>query len=89
MVVNMIVNATERQLDCPPGMLLAELLRREGWLAPDAAHVLLDGSCVDAELTLAFQARGREVTVQAGLAPEAGVPALTCAEVEEEALTAG
>ncbi|HXP22115.1 MAG TPA: molybdopterin cofactor-binding domain-containing protein [Streptosporangiaceae bacterium] len=71
MDVRITVNGRVRELGCEPGDTLLELLRREGFASvrfgsgtgeTGAAAVLLDGRLVCADVLLAAQADGHEVT---------------------------
>ncbi len=71
MDVSIVLNGCARQLSCQPGDTLLALLRREGCVSvrygsgtgeTGAAAVLLDGRLVSADVLLAAQADGHEVT---------------------------
>jgi len=71
MDVNIVVNGCARTLACSPGETLLALLRREGFLSvrfgsgtgeTGAAAVLLDGRIASADVLLAAQAGGHQVT---------------------------
>jgi putative selenate reductase molybdopterin-binding subunit len=71
MRVSITINGSAREISCAPGDTLLALLRREGYFSvrfgsgtgeTGAAAVLLDGRLVCADVLLAAQADGHEVT---------------------------
>jgi len=67
MRVGLTLNGAPRTVDCAPGETLLSLLRRTGCASvrcggTGSAAVLLDGRLVSAEVLLAAQAHGHEVT---------------------------
>ena len=80
MKVQVILNGREAHLECEPGEMLLDVLRREAGLTSvratcaigvcGACTVLLDGDAVSACLLLAAQAAGRSVTTVEGLGGE-------------------
>ncbi len=76
MNVELTLNGSRRSLSCAPGETLHAALRREGCLSvrfgsetgeTGAAAVLLDGRLVSADVLLAAQAGGHDVTTLEGL----------------------
>ena len=76
MEVGFVLNGVARRLTCAPGDTLLEALRREGCFSvrfgsrtgeTGAAAVLLDGRLVPADVLLAAQAGGHEITTVEGL----------------------
>lgn len=79
MQVHLELNGAKRDLSCEPGESLRDVLRREGcWSVrfgsdtgeTGAAAVLLDGRLVSADVVLAAQASGHEVTTLEALDAE-------------------
>jgi putative selenate reductase molybdopterin-binding subunit len=71
MDINLILNGASRRISCAPGDTLLAVLRREGCFSvrygsgtgeTGAAAVLVDGRLVSADVLLAAQADGHEVT---------------------------
>lgn len=71
------INGQSRKLEINPGDLLADVLRREGYLGVKigcrtgdcgSCTVILDGKAIKSCLMLAAQAEGREITTIEGLA---------------------
>jgi putative selenate reductase molybdopterin-binding subunit len=82
MDITMVLNGVPRTLTCEPGDTLLRLLRREGCVSvrygsdtgeTGAAAVLLDGRLVSADVLLAAQADGHEVTTLESLDVATGV----------------
>lgn len=76
MKIDLTLNGTPRTVEVPPGMLLIELLRREGCLSvkhscetgdSGSGVVLVDGRSMNSEIMLAAQVHQREVLTVEGL----------------------
>jgi putative selenate reductase molybdopterin-binding subunit len=81
MEIRLTLNGAPRTLRCEPGESLLRVLRREGLTSvrfgsatgeTGAAAVLVDGRLLSADVLLAAQADGHEVTTVEGLDPGAG-----------------
>lgn len=89
MVIELTLNGIPRTFEVPPGLLLGELLRREGLVEDPpggeagVGPVLVEGRTRSPEIMLAAQAHGREVA----LAGATGFPEEPEAVEAEGALT--
>lgn len=81
MRIDLALNGTKRRLSCAPGESLLSLLRREGCYSvrfgsetgeTGAAAVLFDGHLISADVMLAAQAGGHEVTTLESLDERTG-----------------
>ena len=98
-LISIEVNGATHELDVPPRLLLADLLRDRLGLtgtkigcamgACGACTVLLDGAPVRSCLMLAVQARGRSVRTVEGLAPDGELHPLQRALHEHHGLQCG
>ena len=79
--IRLTLNGVDRRLECGPGESLLSVLRREGLASvrfgsetgeTGAAAVLVDGRLVSADVLLAAQADGHEVTTVESLDPGTG-----------------
>ena len=98
MNVSLILNGAPCTVVCPPGETLLSLLRREGCFSArfgsetgetGAAAVLIDGNLVSAEVVLAAQAGGHEVTTVESLDTSSDLHPIQKAFVETGALQSG
>ena len=97
--LSIILNGVRRSIGCAPGEMLLSVLRREGCFSvrygsgsgeSGAAAVLIDGRLVSADVLLAAQADGHEVTTVGSLNVASGeLHPIQAAFVEAGALQSG
>ena len=96
--VDLILNGEPRSFVTDPGELLADVLRREGFLGVKkgcgegtcgACVVLIDGAARNSCITFVAQVHGREVTTIEGLGTQASPHPLMTAFVEKGAVQCG
>ena len=98
MMINLIVNGSNRTFECEPHESLRAVLRREGFFSvrfgaetgeTGAAAILLDGRLVSAEIMLAAQADGHEIETIESLNPPLGLHPIQEAFVVAGAIQSG